>query len=330
MHKQTKIIRGCWQLANGHSTNTTNVEPILNAMQAGFNTFDCADIYLGVEELLGMVNNTVPKGQLKIHTKFVPDLHILADIDRKYIEKIVDRSRQRLQVDCLDLVQFHWWDFEIKNYLQTMEVLFILKAQGKIKNIGLTNVNQKFLAEFSKNFEVYSLQSQVSLFDRRIERGILELCRQNNIKVFAYGSLLGGFLSEKWLNKTEPKLENLANRSLVKYKLLIDYACGWEEFQRRLTKLQNIAKQQQCKIANIAISAILQQDKADKIISGLSPKNFAEQNQSLSKLPELSTDIIKDLNSWSCMLTGDSYDTERDKDSKHAKIMKYNLNNTES
>lgn len=328
MHKQTHIIRGCWQLANGHSRNAANIEPILNALQAGFNTFDCADIYLGVEQLLGKVNAVLPNAKFNIHTKFVPDLDRLADIDTNYITQIIDRSRKRLQVDCLDLVQFHWWDFEIKNYLPTMEVLFKLKAQGKIKNIGLTNVNSQYLTEFSRHFEIYSLQSQVSLFDKRIERGILDVSRKNNIKIFAYGSLLGGFLSERWLNTAEPQLEHLPNRSLVKYKLLIDSACGWEEFQRRLKFLHDLSIRHQCKIANIAIAAILQQNKADKIISGLSPQNFAEQNQALRKIPMLNTYELEELDTWSCMLNGDSYDEERNKNSVHAKIMKYNLNDT--
>src|SRR5690242_18641657 len=107
MHE--KIIRGCWQLSTGHSQEKAEIEPILDAVKAGFTTFDCADHYLGVEELLGRASQ---EAKLRVHTKFVPDLNCLQNIDRNYVENIVHRSLSRLHVPCLDLVQFHWWDWE--------------------------------------------------------------------------------------------------------------------------------------------------------------------------------------------------------------------------
>lgn len=319
-----RIIRGCWQLARGHSQEIADIEPILDAIKCGFTTFDCADIYLGVEELLGKAMQATQK--LRIQTKFVPDLDRLRDIDRTYVEQIIDRSLRRLQVECLDLVQFHWWDWEIKNYLPAMEFLSELKAKGKIAEIGLTNVNKKYLEEISSRFEIASLQVQVSLFDRRVELGVAEECLQKNIKIFAYGSLLGGFISKKWLGREEPDLKQVENRSLIKYKLLIDAACGWEEFQRRLIVLDKLADKYHCDMANIAVAALLQGRRADALIIGLSPQNFAAQNRSLAKLPLLEAEDLHAINAWPCHLHGDVYDEERDAHGAHAKIMKYNLN----
>jgi aryl-alcohol dehydrogenase-like predicted oxidoreductase len=324
--KTANIIRGCWQLAAGYFPEKTGIEPILDAIKCGFTTFDCADIYLGVEVLLGKAAQAAPQQKLRIHTKFVPDLNRLKEIDRKYVESIIDRSLKRLQVECLDLVQFHWWDWKIKNYLSTMEFLSELKVKGKIAEIGLTNVNKKYLEEISEHFDVASLQVQVSLFDRRVEQGVAQLCRQKNIKIFAYGSLLGGFVSEKWLDKEEPNSEQLVNRSLVKYKLLIDSACGWEEFQRRLSILSKLAIKYRCEMANIAIAALLQCGKADSLIIGLSPQNFSMQNRSLAGLPLLEAQDLKEISTWPCNLHGDVYDEERDEHGAHAKVMKYNLN----
>lgn len=324
--KTANIIRGCWQLAAGHSQGNVDIEPILDAIDCGFTTFDCADIYLGVEELLGKASQAAPQYKLRIHTKFVPDLNRLQEIDRKYVESIIDRSLKRLQVECLDLVQFHWWDWKIKNYLSTMEFLSELKAKGKISEIGLTNVNKKYLEEISEHFDIASLQVQVSLFDRRVEQGVAQLCRQKNIRIFAYGSLLGGFVSEKWLDKEEPESEKLVNRSLVKYKLLIDSACGWEEFQRRLSVLSKLAIKYRSEMATIAIAALLQCGKADALIIGLSPQNFSTQNRSLAKLPILEAQDLQEIISWPCNLRGDIYDEERDEHGTHAKVMKYNLN----
>lgn len=325
MNKEN-IIRGCWQLASGHSQMNADIEPILDAIKCGFTTFDCADIYLGVEKLLGKAAQTVSQQKLHIHTKFVPDLNRLPELDRKYVEEIIDRSLKRLQVESLDLVQFHWWDWKIKNYLSAMEFLSELKIKGKIAAIGLTNVNRVHLEEFCEHFDIASLQVQVSLFDRRVEQKVAHFCRKKNIKIFAYGSLLGGFISEKWLGKKEPELNQLANRSLVKYKLLIDSACGWEEFQERLSILNKLAIKYNSEIANIAIAALLQSGKADAIIIGLSPENFYTQNRSLSSLPVLETQDLQQITTWPCHLHGDIYDEERDEHGAHAKIMKYNLN----
>lgn len=324
--KTSNIIRGCWQLSAGHSQQSAEIDPILDAIGSGFTTFDCADIYLGVEELLGKAASTVKEKKLRIHTKFVPDRSRLQTIDRQYVESIIDRSRSRLQVETIDLVQFHWWNWEVKNYLSAMDILSELKAKGKIAEIGLTNMNRKYLEEFSERFDIASLQAQVSLFDRRVERGVGELCRKKNIKIFAYGTLLGGFVSENWLGQAEPELNQLPNRSLVKYKLLIDAACGWQEFQSRLTTLSKLAAKYDCEIANIAIAALLQEERADAVIVGLSPQNFAVQNRSLAKLPLLEASDLQEISQWPCHLTGDAYDEERNEDSSHAKVMKYDLN----
>jgi aryl-alcohol dehydrogenase-like predicted oxidoreductase len=324
--KTANIIRGCWQLAVGHSQENTDIEPIVDAIKCGFTTFDCADIYLGVEELLGKASLAVHQQKLRIHTKFVPDLNRLREIDRKYVEDIIDRSLRRLKVERLDLVQFHWWDWEIKNYLSAMEFLSELKVKGKIAEIGLTNVNRKHLEEICEHCDIASLQVQVSLFDRRVEQGVGQFCHKKNIKIFAYGSLLGGFISEKWLGKEEPELSQLANRSLVKYKLLIDSACGWEVFQQRLSVLSKLATKYHCEMANIAVAALLQAGKADALIIGLSSKNFAIQNRSLAKPLLLDTQDLQEISTWPCNLNGDIYEEERDEHGAHAKIMKYNLN----
>ncbi len=326
VHSTSHIIRGCWQLAADHSHKEMTIDPILDALECGFSAFDCGDIYLGVEELLGKAIKALPEKKVRIQTKFVPDLGVLHDIDRAYIERIIDRSLQRLQVDCLDLVQFHWWDWEVKNYLFAMDILSELKAKGKIARIGLTNVNCKYLEELAERFEIASLQAQVSLFDKRIERGIASICRKKKIKIYAYGTLLGGFLSEKWLGKEEPETNALENRSLVKYKLLIDAACGWREFQRRLTVLNALSIKYSADIARVALGGLLQSGQVDSVIVGLSPLNYFAQNRRLTELPMMDPQDVSEINGWSCHLQGDVYEEERDLNGAHAKVMKYNLN----
>jgi len=53
-----------------------------------------------------------------------------------------------------------------------------------------------------------------------------EWCKENEVGILAYGTLLGGFVSERWLGVEEPKEEDLGNWSLRKYKRFIDVAGG--------------------------------------------------------------------------------------------------------
>src|SRR3712207_8004351 len=113
----SRMLRGGWQLAGGHGAIEAEraIADMAAFVDAGVTAFDCADIYTGVEELIGAFRARLraERGEaavraLKVHTKFVPDLGALATIDRAYVERIVDRSLARLGLARLDLVQFHW------------------------------------------------------------------------------------------------------------------------------------------------------------------------------------------------------------------------------
>src|SRR3569833_3042728 len=101
-------------------------------VEAGITTFDCADIYPGVEELIGTFRRAYPTlaRQVQVHTKFVPDLSELGSVDGRYVEHIIDRSLHRLGVERLDLVQFHWWDYDVPRYVEAaleLEPVFFTK-----------------------------------------------------------------------------------------------------------------------------------------------------------------------------------------------------------
>ena len=79
-----------------------------------------------------------------------------------------------------------------------------------------------------------------------------QVCDEYNVKLFAYGTLLGGFLSERWLGLDEPKMETLATWSQMKYIRFINAAGGWSVFQQLLKRLEQVAKKHHTSIANIA------------------------------------------------------------------------------
>lgn len=181
-----RVINGCWQLSAEHNLQgKTDVDDALQGfhelVEHGFTTFDCADIYTGVEEIIGrFVNELKATGHyqeedIQVHTKFVPDKSMLSKVDRKYVERIIDRSLQRMHREAIDLVQFHWWDFNVAGMMDTAFELARLQKKGKIRNIGMCNMDTERLKQMvDAGINVVSNQAQYSLFDRRPERSLLK------------------------------------------------------------------------------------------------------------------------------------------------------------
>jgi aryl-alcohol dehydrogenase-like predicted oxidoreductase len=112
-----------------------------------------------------------------------------------------------------------------------------------------------------------SMQTQYSLLDRRSRGGLTVLAMQHGMHLLCYGTLAGGFFSEHWLGQPEP-LEGITNRSLVKYKLVIDEFGGWAAFQSLLRLLHDIAQGQESTIGAVAIRAVLDEPAVTSVIVG--------------------------------------------------------------
>lgn len=333
----SKIIKGNWQLAGGHGKVDKGkaIEEMFKFVEAGITTFDCADIYIGVEEMIGdfllKYKNRYGKknvSKIKIHTKYVPDLSSLGSIVEEDVEFVIDRSLKRLRADYLDLVQFHWWDYDVPRYVEVAHHLKSLQRKGKIKHIGVTNFDVAHLRELIENrIPVISNQVQYSVLDHRAENGMVKFCQKNNIKLLCYGTAAGGFLSEKYLDLPEPR-EPLENRSLVKYKLIIDDFGGYKLFQELLRCLDKIAKKHCVSLTNVAGRYILQKSQVAGIIIGARNADQLQDNLKIFSFNLNGEDIasIEEIVKKSYGPIGDVYSLERIKNGKHATIMKYNLN----
>ncbi|MDA7980045.1 MAG: aldo/keto reductase [Pirellulales bacterium] len=340
-----RIIVGCWQLARGHSLNSEagqdeQLDLLNRYFDVGFRTFDCADIYTGVEELLGIfrrglrAREDTVSGDLRIHTKFVPDRDQLANISRAYVERIVDRSLARLQTERLDLVQFHWWDFDIPGYVETAQHLMDLVATGKIAAVGLTNFDVRHAAEIIEaGIPLISNQVQWSLLDQRPAKHYSSFADQNGLLTFCYGGLAGGFLGDRYLDSPE-LAESFSNRSLIKYKLIIDEVGGWDVYQALLRALREVADDHQASIASITLAWLLHQPAVSSVIVGAGSTRTDHPSR---HMPELLRTLQLELSESDMLhidkalrrlrpVPGVIYEQERKKPGPHAAIMRYNLN----
>ena len=253
-----RVIIGGWQLSEGHSEAALDQAGIFatwsRLVDLGFDTFDCADIYRGVEPMLGAFSATLPPGRrIQVHTKFVPDLNSLATIS-KAAERI-ERSLRRLKRDRLDLVQFHWWDYAMPRYVEVAAMLAELQREGKIARIGLTNFDTTSAAEIIQaGIPIAAHQVQYSVLDTRPAHKMAALCRRHRVALLCYGTVAGGFLSGGWRGAPAPP-DSLENRSLVKYRLVIEEYGGWHAFQELLEALAAIAAKHGVSISNVAVRA---------------------------------------------------------------------------
>ena len=333
----SRIIRGGWQMASGHGRLTSD-DPISDMVafaDAGITTFDCADIYTGVEELIGRfrlryrdLRGAEALGRVKVHTKYVPDLDILPRIAKADVESVIDQSLRRLRLERLDLVQFHWWDYDQPRWLQTSLWLEELRNAGKIHKVSGTNFDTDHVLEIVQaGVPLASMQVQYSLLDRRPEKRMIEAAAEHGVALFCYGTVAGGFLGDRWLGVPEPT-NALENRSLIKYKLIIDDLGGWNFFQALLATLRRIADRHGADIATIASAAMLSRPGVAAVIVGARNRTHLASNLVISNIVLSAGDEaeIEAVLAQANELDGDVYTLERDRHGRHGSIMKYNLN----
>jgi aryl-alcohol dehydrogenase-like predicted oxidoreductase len=329
-HSIAKVINGCWQLTPDHGGGCDSESAIFRQfdelVEHGFTTFDCADIYTGVEELLGRYRRRLSDpDRIQVHTKLVPDKATLHELTAERVDAVIHRSLERLGVDCLDLVQFHWWDYQVPGLELLTDRLLCAQQAGKIRFLGVTNFDTAHVRQLlDQRVPLISLQAQYSLLDRRPEKHMTQLVHEIDVALLPYGVLAGGFLSDKYLGAKPPVSPN---RSLTKYRLMIEEAGGWNIYQDLLAVLASIARKHGVSPDLVAARWVLDQPAVKAIILGVGSSSRAKKNLELARLNLDSEDthaIGKQLERQS-IPPGDMYDLERDQNSVHAGIIKTDL-----
>ena len=330
-----RVVVGCWQLAAGHGTNVEDGRAVLEAYaSAGFRVFDAADIYTGVETLLGdFLAAHGLAGEARVHTKWVPDLAALPTLTADDVARAVDRSLTRLRVDALDLVQFHWWDLAVPGYLAALDALAEQRRQGKVREIGLTNFDRARLEEIlDHGIPVASLQAQVSLLDRRTRGALVDLATARGVDLLAYGSVAGGLLADAWLDRPAPA-GTPENRSLVKYLLIVEELGGWDALQALLHELRAVADARGSDVATVASAWCLRQPGVRACIVGVRSRRHLARHVELRDALVLSDAEVARLERARAAFAevpGEVYALERDREGRHGRVMKYGLNEARS
>jgi aryl-alcohol dehydrogenase-like predicted oxidoreductase len=270
-----RILNGMWQVAGGHGyiDHEKAVEDMIKYHNSGFTTWDLADIYGPAEDLIGEFRRRLLKlrgkeelDRIQALTKWVPRP---GKITRSTVIENIQKSLNRMNVSSIDLLQFHWWDYNNPYYMDALKYLTDLRDNGIIKNIGLTNFDtERVQIMMDADLPIVSNQIQYSIIDRRPEVKMIPFCQKHDISLLAYGSLCGGLMSDRYLEREKPSAAELDTLSLRKYYQMIEAWGGWNLFQELLSNLKAAAQKHKVSIANIATRYILDSPAVAGVIIG--------------------------------------------------------------
>ncbi|PRQ33178.1 putative pyridoxine 4-dehydrogenase [Rosa chinensis] len=267
-----RVVNGMWQTSGGWGR--IDIETMLLMLCLNMLMLDSLHliwqiylIYGPAEDLYGIFINRVRKERppeflekVRGLTKWVPPP---VKMTSSFVRDSINVSRKRMDVASLDMLQFHWWDYANSGYLDALKHLTDLKDEGKIKTVALTNFDTERLQIILENeIPVVSNQVQHSIVDMRPQQQMAELCQLTGVKLITYGTVMGGLLSEKFLdtNLSIPFAGPPLNTpSLQKYKRMVDAWGGWSLFQTLLQTLKRIASKHGVTIPNVAVKYILDQ-----------------------------------------------------------------------
>ncbi|TRZ39580.1 aldo/keto reductase [Niallia circulans] len=251
---------GCMGLSHGYGP-ATNKEEAINtvraAFESGYTMFDTAEIYGPFinEEIVGEALKPY-RNQVAIATKFgIASMNdktgeMVLDSSPETVRKSVEASLSRLKIDTIDLYYQHRQDpnTPIEVVAQTMKELI---EEGKIKNWGLSVVDEDTIRRAHKVCPIAAVESEYSIMYRHIEKDVLPVLEELDIALVAYSPLGKGFLTGKYSKETTYPAGDLRN-IMARYKPEV-----MEANQALLRFMQNIATEKQVTLSQVALAWLL-------------------------------------------------------------------------
>lgn len=248
------IIMGTWQAGKDMWVgidDTQTKTAIRAAFDAGITTFDTAEVYGNghSERILGEAASDF-RDRIILATKVFAN-HLKAD----QVIKACHRSLQNLKTDVIDLYQIHWpaGSFGTRKVPigETMEALNRLKAEGKIRAIGVSNFSRRQLEEASEYGRIDSLQPPYSLFWRHVEADAMPYCTENDITILAYSPMAQGLLTGKFAQDHEfEKGDHRAKNRLFKPE-------NYRRVQEALEMLKPLAEGKKISLGQLALAWVI-------------------------------------------------------------------------
>ncbi len=190
-------LGGMWLSIQGRPDERAAIGVIHAALEAGVTLIDTADSYCLDEADKGHNERLIAKA-LKAHplgksalvatkggmTRPGGDWHI--DGRPEKLAQACERSLKALGVEAITLYQLHWPDKRVP-YADSIGALQRLQEQGKIRHVGISNVDARQLAAAQKIVRVESVQNRCNPFDHGdLRNGVLQACAEQGVSYIAY------------------------------------------------------------------------------------------------------------------------------------------------
>ncbi|MDJ0594400.1 MAG: aldo/keto reductase [Pleurocapsa sp. MO_226.B13] len=284
----TPILMGTWQAGKkmwAGIEDEETIKAIRQAYDAGITTIDTAEVYGE-----GHSEQIVAKAIGDVRDKVVIASKVFSN-HLKYdrVIEACDRSLKNLNTDYIDLYQIHWpsgsFGSEVVPIEETMKALNKLKADGKIRAIGVSNFSRAQLEAAANYGRIESLQPPYSLFWRQVERDAAPYCIENNISILAYSSLSQGILAGKFGDKPQfAEGDHRAKNRLFKPE-------NYQRVQQALEQLRPIAESYNCSLAQLSLAWLIAQPQTNAIAGARNAQQVASNAKAVSI--EISTEDLE-------------------------------------
>ncbi len=178
-----------------------------------------------------------------------------------YLRNAVENSLRRLQTDYIDLYYLHFINPET-SYIDSIGELIRLKEEGKIRSIGISNVNIEQLKEANQHGHIDVVQSPYNMLNRTAEEELLPYCIEEGISFIPYGPLAFGILGGKYTEDFE--LDKGDWRQSVNLFEENTYKSNF----KKVEKLKDVAKENNIELPHLALAWLLNNKGIDTVIPG--------------------------------------------------------------
>lgn len=283
---------GTWQAGKDMWVGIDDAETqraIRAAFDAGINTFDTAEAYGN-----GHSERILAKSLSGVRNQVIYATKVFANhLRRSQIFQSCERSLKNLKTDRIDLYQIHWpsGSFGSKKVPinETIDALNELKAQGKIRAIGVSNFSGNQLDEAAGYGEIVSLQPPYSLLWRHVENDAMPYCIENDISILGYSPMAQGLLTGKFgpdhnFAEGDHRTKNRLFQPEIYRKIL-----------KALDQLRSIAEEYSCSLGQLALAWAIAQPQTCAIAGARSDKQ-AIQNAAATNII-LASDVLDTIDS---------------------------------